>query len=40
LEACHLRISKPLAIQTDRSLSTGGGITQPNSRHYPRNLQQ
>src|SRR5947199_10747620 len=30
LEAYHLHISKPLAVQTDRSLSTGGGITKLN----------
>jgi hypothetical protein len=35
LEACHLHISKPLAVQTDRSLNTGGGITKPNNRYYP-----
>jgi hypothetical protein len=40
LEACHLHISKPLAVQTDRSLSTGGGITKPNNRHYPQKLRQ
>jgi hypothetical protein len=40
LEACHLHISKPLAVQTDRLLSTGGGITKPNNRHYPQKLRQ
>jgi hypothetical protein len=40
LEACDLHISKPLAVQTDRSLSTGGGITKPNNRHYPQKLRQ
>jgi hypothetical protein len=29
-----------LAVQTDRSLSTGGGITKPNNRHYPQKLRQ
>jgi multidrug efflux pump subunit AcrA (membrane-fusion protein) len=40
LEACHVHISKPLAVQADRSLSTGGGITKPNNRHYPQKLRQ
>jgi hypothetical protein len=40
LEGCHIHISKPLAVQTDRSLSTGGGITKPNNRHYPQKLRQ
>ena len=40
LEACHVHISKPLTVQTDKSLTTGGGVTNPNNRHYPQNLQQ
>ena len=40
LEACHVHISKPLAVQIDRSLSTDGGITKPNNRHYPQKLRQ
>lgn len=40
LEGCHVYISKPLTVQTDRSLSTGGGITRPNNKHYPQRLRQ
>jgi hypothetical protein len=39
LLACHRLITKPLTIQTDRSLTTKGSITSPNGRICPTFLQ-
>jgi hypothetical protein len=38
-EACHLSISKPLSVQTDRSLTTKGSITSPIGRLCPTYLK-
>lgn len=35
LEACHRYISKPLAIETNRALTTKGSITSPTGRLCP-----
>jgi hypothetical protein len=39
LQACHRFITRPLTIQTDRSLTTKGSITSPNGRLCPTFLQ-
>ncbi|KAF7594887.1 hypothetical protein BBP40_007921 [Aspergillus hancockii] len=39
LEACHRFISRPLAVQTDRSLTTKGSITSPIGRLCPTYLK-
>jgi len=39
LEACHLYLSKPLTIQTDRSLTTKGSITNPQGKKCPTYLR-
>jgi hypothetical protein len=35
LRACHTFLSKPLRIQTDKSLSTQGSITSPKNKPCP-----
>ncbi|KAH8431350.1 uncharacterized protein LDX57_009008 [Aspergillus melleus] len=39
LHACHRFITKPLTIQTDKSLTTKGSITSPHGRICPTFLQ-
>lgn len=39
LQACHRFVTRPLTIQTDRSLTTKGSITSPNGRICPTFLQ-
>jgi hypothetical protein len=35
IRACHTLLSKPLRIQTDKSLSTQGSITSPKNKPCP-----
>jgi hypothetical protein len=35
IRACHKLLSKPLRIQTDKSLSTQGSITNPKNKPCP-----
>jgi septal ring factor EnvC (AmiA/AmiB activator) len=35
IRACHTLLSKPLSIQTDKSLSTQGSITSPKNKPCP-----
>ncbi|KAI9738100.1 MAG: hypothetical protein M1818_005528 [Claussenomyces sp. TS43310] len=35
LQACHIYISKPLRVQTDKTLSTQGSITSPKDKPCP-----
>jgi hypothetical protein len=35
IRACHTHLSKPLCIQTDKSLSTQGSITSPKNQPCP-----
>jgi len=35
LRACHTLLSKPLQVQTDKSLSTQGSITSPKNKPCP-----
>ncbi|KAI9738026.1 MAG: hypothetical protein M1818_005454 [Claussenomyces sp. TS43310] len=39
LRGCHEHLSKPLRIQTDKSLSTQGSITSPRNRPCPTTLK-
>ncbi|KAL2357208.1 hypothetical protein BJ546DRAFT_1113171 [Cryomyces antarcticus] len=39
LRECHLRLSKPLRIQTDKSLTTKGSITNPKDRPCPTEIK-
>ena len=35
IRTCHTLLSKPLRVQTDKSLSTQGSITSPKNRRCP-----
>ncbi|KAL9117546.1 MAG: hypothetical protein Q9187_005917, partial [Circinaria calcarea] len=35
IRACHTHLSKPIRIQTDKSLSTQGSVTNPKNKPYP-----
>ncbi|KAH8799457.1 hypothetical protein F5884DRAFT_128577 [Xylogone sp. PMI_703] len=39
LRACHTLLSKPLRVQTDKSLSTQGSITSPKNKPCPTQLK-
>src|SRR5438046_1507847 len=39
LHYCHIYLSKPLSVQSDKSKSTGGGTTRTYGKYYPTKLR-